>query len=186
MRSKLDGPNGGADDYVTKPFSIAELAAKVHTRLCWREEAGTPLEAGALTLDLATHRARFADMKPLAPSGLAARVWGSNIPIRHRNPSFHGIALHSVECFRSILSAMPRVGSDASLTLGVNLWCRGGHLERPSFSQVPSNDGVREVSLHGSPEFGVIESEGCWCRVTVPSARSSRSALRGMRRYFAR
>jgi len=54
--SKLDGLNGGADDYVTKPFSIAELTARIHARLRWRED-GVCLEAGPLRLDLATHRA---------------------------------------------------------------------------------------------------------------------------------
>jgi two-component system, OmpR family, copper resistance phosphate regulon response regulator CusR len=65
MGSKLDGLNGGADDYVTKPFSIAELAARIHARLRWREEPGTALVAGALTLDLATHRATFADREAI-------------------------------------------------------------------------------------------------------------------------
>jgi DNA-binding response OmpR family regulator len=60
MRSKLEGLNGGADDYVTKPFSIAELAARIHTRLRWCEQDGPLLEAGPLTLDLATHRATVA------------------------------------------------------------------------------------------------------------------------------
>jgi len=57
LSSKLDGFNGGADDYVTKPFSIAELAARINARLRWREEDGAVLEAGLLRLDLATHRA---------------------------------------------------------------------------------------------------------------------------------
>jgi two-component system copper resistance phosphate regulon response regulator CusR len=61
MRSKLDGLNGGADDYVTKPFSLAELVARIQTRLRWCEQDGGLLEAGALTLDLATHRATLAD-----------------------------------------------------------------------------------------------------------------------------
>jgi DNA-binding response OmpR family regulator len=60
MRSKLDGLNGGADDYVTKPFSIAELTARIHTRLRWCEQDGALLEAGPLTLDLAAHRATIA------------------------------------------------------------------------------------------------------------------------------
>ena len=60
LRSKLEGLNGGADDYVTKPFSIAELAARIHTRLRWCEQDGALLEAGPLTLDLATHRATVA------------------------------------------------------------------------------------------------------------------------------
>jgi DNA-binding response OmpR family regulator len=56
MRSKLDGLDGGADDYVTKPFSIAELAARIRARLRSMRH-GTRLEAGALALDLRTHRA---------------------------------------------------------------------------------------------------------------------------------
>jgi two-component system, OmpR family, response regulator len=57
MRSKLEGFDGGADDYVTKPFSIAELAARIRARLRSFQHGGTRLEVGALTLDLATHRA---------------------------------------------------------------------------------------------------------------------------------
>jgi DNA-binding response OmpR family regulator len=56
-RSKLDGFAGGADDYVTKPFSLAELAARIRARLRWREEGGTLVEAGPLSLDLANNRA---------------------------------------------------------------------------------------------------------------------------------
>lgn len=56
-RSKLDGFAGGADDYVTKPFSLAELTARIEARLRWREEGGTLLDAGPLTLDLASNRA---------------------------------------------------------------------------------------------------------------------------------
>ena len=56
-RSKLEGFERGADDYVTKPFSIAELAARLRARLRWREDDGTVLEAGPLRLDVAAHRA---------------------------------------------------------------------------------------------------------------------------------
>ena len=58
-RSKLDGFASGVDDYVTKPFSIAELAARIRSRLRWREDGGGLLQAGSLTLDLTTHRASF-------------------------------------------------------------------------------------------------------------------------------
>jgi two-component system, OmpR family, copper resistance phosphate regulon response regulator CusR len=60
-RSKLDGFAGGADDYVTKPFSLAELAARIQARLRWREEGGTLVEAGALRLDLASNRASLGE-----------------------------------------------------------------------------------------------------------------------------
>lgn len=52
------GLEGGADDYVTKPFRFEELLARVRARL---RERGTPepstLEAGGVELDLRTRRA---------------------------------------------------------------------------------------------------------------------------------
>ena len=55
--SKVGGLNAGADDYVTKPFSVDELAARVRARLRWDPEDNGVLKAGPLTLDLAAHRA---------------------------------------------------------------------------------------------------------------------------------
>ena len=60
-RSLLDGFEGGADDYVTKPFSLAELAARIRARLRWREDGGTLVEAGSLKLNLATNRASIGE-----------------------------------------------------------------------------------------------------------------------------
>jgi DNA-binding response OmpR family regulator len=57
-QSRVGGLDAGADDYVTKPFAVEELAARVRARLRWRED-DTPavLKAGTLTVDLLTHRA---------------------------------------------------------------------------------------------------------------------------------
>ena len=53
------GLEGGADDYVTKPFRFEELLARIRARL--REQAApvaTTLEVGGLTLDLRTRQVR--------------------------------------------------------------------------------------------------------------------------------
>ncbi len=56
------GLEGGADDYVRKPFAFDEILARVRLRLRTesRPEA-TVLRAGDLSLDLRTRRARVAD-----------------------------------------------------------------------------------------------------------------------------
>jgi DNA-binding response OmpR family regulator len=59
VHSKVGGLEAGADDYVTKPFSIEELVARIRARLRWRGENGGILRAGSLVLDLAAHRATF-------------------------------------------------------------------------------------------------------------------------------
>jgi DNA-binding response OmpR family regulator len=55
-RSKVAGLDAGADDYITKPFSLEELTARVRARLRAQEDAGA-LKAGPLTVDPVAHRA---------------------------------------------------------------------------------------------------------------------------------
>jgi DNA-binding response OmpR family regulator len=59
--SRVAAFSGGADDCISGPFSLAELAVRIEARLRRREEGGTLLEVGPLTLDLASHRASLAD-----------------------------------------------------------------------------------------------------------------------------
>jgi two-component system, OmpR family, response regulator len=61
IRDRVEGFERGADDYLVKPFAMAELIARVR-RLCRRREAiGAPvLRAGDLELDTARREARRA------------------------------------------------------------------------------------------------------------------------------
>lgn len=88
----------GADDYVSKPFSFAQLAARVSAVLqrASREGNGSHLQAGDLVVDLDAHRVRRGDEpialtptefkllvalmecpgKVLTPQQLVIKVWG--------------------------------------------------------------------------------------------------------------
>jgi DNA-binding response OmpR family regulator len=60
-RDKLAGLDLGADDYVTKPFSPKELAARVRAvlRRLPGERGPEEIKAGKLSMNFATHEARF-------------------------------------------------------------------------------------------------------------------------------
>lgn len=58
VADRVEGLDQGATDYVTKPFSFEELAARVRAHLRYAErEATTTLEAGGIQLDLVNRRA---------------------------------------------------------------------------------------------------------------------------------
>jgi two-component system phosphate regulon response regulator PhoB len=108
---KVAGLEGGADDYVTKPFSPRELLARINAvlRRSSAGGAGQTLEAGGLAIDAASHRVT-ADGKsvPLGPteyrllqffmehpervysrSQLLDRVWGGNVYVEERTVDVH-------------------------------------------------------------------------------------------------
>jgi two-component system response regulator QseB len=58
LDSTVAGLEGGADDYVTKPFRFEELLARIRARLREQPESEqTVLEVGGLTLDMRARRA---------------------------------------------------------------------------------------------------------------------------------
>ena len=57
VEDKVNGLDLGADDYVTKPFSLSEVLARVRTNLRQPgQRASSRLETGELSLDLLTRR----------------------------------------------------------------------------------------------------------------------------------
>jgi two-component system, OmpR family, KDP operon response regulator KdpE len=63
---KVEALEGGADDYITKPFGMRELSARLHVALRHRastrgEAEPAELSVGPLHLDLAHYQASFAD-----------------------------------------------------------------------------------------------------------------------------
>src|ERR1700743_1080176 len=60
---KVDALDGGADDYLVKPFGVPELLARVRAQLRRKNlatESGSSLLAfGDVTVDLGTHEVRF-------------------------------------------------------------------------------------------------------------------------------
>lgn len=61
VRDTVAGLDGGADDYVTKPFRFEELLARVRARLRGESTRSTVLQVGNAALDLRTRRARIED-----------------------------------------------------------------------------------------------------------------------------
>ena len=55
--AKVDALDAGADDYVTKPFSVAELLARIRavTRRTAEPEVLEPIQVGRWTVDLSDH-----------------------------------------------------------------------------------------------------------------------------------
>ncbi|MDQ7828221.1 MAG: response regulator transcription factor [Armatimonadota bacterium] len=70
LTSKVGGLEAGADDYITKPVAIEELAARIRARLRARDDVAV-LRAGPLVVDLAAHRAFLHGREvPLSPREL--------------------------------------------------------------------------------------------------------------------
>jgi two-component system phosphate regulon response regulator PhoB len=108
---KVSGLEGGADDYVTKPFSPRELVARIQAvlRRAAPGGSGEAIEAGELRMDTAGHRVTVGEqVVSLGPteyrllqffmehpdrvyerSQLLDRVWGGNVYVEERTVDVH-------------------------------------------------------------------------------------------------
>lgn len=109
-RDKISGLDGGADDYITKPFSPRELVSRIQAVLRRSGTLGNEwINAGVLELDAAGHRvlASGSEIK-LGPTEyrllhfllthpdrvysrtqLLDRVWGANVYVEERTVDVH-------------------------------------------------------------------------------------------------
>ncbi len=76
-QDKVAALDAGADDYVTKPFSVDELLARVRvaTRDRTLSAAPTSVVIGQFTIDLAQRRVRRTDGSPHPPVHLTKTEW---------------------------------------------------------------------------------------------------------------
>jgi len=110
-QDKVAGLEGGADDYVTKPFSPRELLARIQAvlRRTSPTASGEAIEAGALRLDPVSHRVLAGEQtvslgpteyrllqffmehpeRVYARSQLLDRVWGGNVYVEERTVDVH-------------------------------------------------------------------------------------------------
>jgi len=123
-RDKISGLDGGADDYITKPFSPRELVARIQAVLRRGSTSGEAVvKAGVLELDTAGHRvlSNRTEIK-LGPTEyrllhflmthlervysrtqLLDRVWGANVYVEERTVDVH---------IRRLRKALADVGAD--------------------------------------------------------------------------
>ncbi len=109
-RDKLQGLDGGADDYITKPFSARELLSRINAVLRRAAPAADePLVAGDLRLDPVSHRVHVGEEEILlgpteyrllkflmenadrvySRAQLLDFVWGQNVYVEERTVDVH-------------------------------------------------------------------------------------------------
>ena len=112
---KIRGLELGADDYITKPFSLAELVARMHAvlRRCNPEESGDTIQRRMITIDIRKHEVLKGDKvveltdkefqilallmkrssEVITRDDFLKTIWGEEVYITHRTIDIHISAL---------------------------------------------------------------------------------------------
>lgn len=117
-RDMIAGLHGGADDYITKPFSPKELVARIRTVLRRSQPSAIDeiIKSGVIEIDSAAHRVKLnGDQIKLGPteyrllkffvthpdrvfsrSQLLDRAWGGNVYVEERTVDVHVRRLRAI------------------------------------------------------------------------------------------
>ena len=132
LNDKLEGFSAGTDDYITKPFAMAELYARLHALVKRSKgQVASKLQIEDLTLDLDKHQAyrseTLLELSPLSwkllltlaqysPSvvtkeELEQEVWGEETNANNLKVQIHKLRQSVDRPFRTpLIHAVPRVG----------------------------------------------------------------------------
>lgn len=132
LNDKLEGFSAGTDDYITKPFAMAEIYARLHALVKRSKgQVASKLQIEDLTLDLDKHQAyRSETLLELSPLGwkllltlaqhspsvvtkeeLEQEVWGEETNANNLKVQIHKLRQSVDRPFRTpLIHAVPRVG----------------------------------------------------------------------------
>ena len=106
VEDRIAGLDGGADDYLVKPFDLNELAARVRALLRRRSGRATPvIEHGPLQLDPATHEVRL--------NGNEIRLSGREFALLHALLQVPGVPLSRSQLEDRLYGWEEEIGSNA-------------------------------------------------------------------------
>ncbi len=106
VEDRIAGLDGGADDYLVKPFDLNELAARLRALLRRRSGRATPvIEHGPLQLDPATHEVRL--------NGNEIRLSGREFALLHALLQVPGVPLSRSQLEDRLYGWEEEIGSNA-------------------------------------------------------------------------